>query len=685
MDLSSSVREAAGIGPKSEALLHKLGVYSVSDMLLSFPRTYRQYPAPVEYGMIEVGRICAIRARPCGRVSVHRTQRMTITSCNVTDGYITILMTWFHAPFIAKLLKDAPEYVFYGKIITKGGRFAMEQPKVFRKDEYAKRMKSLQPVYPLTEGLKNQTVVKAVSSIIDAGVCLPEILPQEVLEKHHFPPQSEALRQIHFPQTVEEYERARRKFAYEEFFLFLIGVRFQKNAFEQLPNVCPVTDLSSLEGSLEKLPYILTDGQSETLREICKDISGSTCMQRLVQGDVGSGKTVIAFLTMLLFARNGYQSALMAPTETLAKQHYASLKLFLEQQEADFDVCLLIGSMKAGEKKTVYEKIAGETPCLVIGTHALIQEKVSFLRLGLVITDEQHRFGVRQRELLSQKGVYPHILVMSATPIPRSLSLILYGDLDVSAIRQLPKERLPIKTAVITRDMRRQAYRLIYKEICAGRQAYIICPLVEHSDEIEAEDVSEYADMLRETFPKDVRIGCLHGRMNTAEKEAVMEAFSEGALQILVSTTVIEVGINVPNATVMMIENAERFGLSQLHQIRGRVGRGSAQSYCILVNGSDQPRAAARLEVLKKENDGFAIAQEDLKLRGPGDYFGNRQSGAMQFHVADLYEDADLLQEASSDAAQLLKNDPELMRPEHAAVRERVLAYMREKERFAGI
>ena len=662
-----------------------MGVYSVSDMLLSFPRTYVQYPALTESGLIEVGQFCAVAAHSAGRVSVRRSGRLTITSCNVTDGWITFLMTWFNSPFIAKLLKEPNEYVFYGKVITKGGRFAMEQPKVFRVSEYEKRRQSLQPVYHLTEGLKNRTVVKAVASILDAGVSLPEILPRKVLEEHGFPPQDTALRMIHFPQSAEEYELARKKLAYEEFFLFLLGIRYQKMSLEELPNACPISDLSGVETSVRRLPYTLTDGQRRTLEEICADVTGETCMQRLIQGDVGSGKTVLAFLTMLLFARNGYQSALMAPTETLAKQHAEALKAFLAQQGECFDVILLTGSVRAPQKKQIYERLQESGPCLVVGTHALFQEKVSFSNLGLVITDEQHRFGVRQRERLSGKGIFPHILVMSATPIPRSLALILYGDLDVSVIPELPKERRKIKNAVITPQLRRKAYQLIYKEIKAGHQAFIICPLVEHSDAVEAEDVTEYTQMLRETFPDDVKIGCLHGRMKAQEKEQVMEDFAQNRTQLLVSTTVIEVGINVPNATVMMVENAERFGLAQLHQIRGRVGRGTAQSYCILVNGSGKPEAGKRLEVLQRSNDGFEIAQEDLRMRGPGEYFGERQSGEMSFRVASIYEDSALLQEASSDAAEVLREDPQLLSPEHAAIRERLLQYMRERERFAGI
>ena len=685
MDLSSSVREAKGIGPKSEELLHKLGVYSVSDMLLSFPRSYVQYPEPVEHGLIEVGRICAVAAHPTGRVNVHKTARVTVTSCNVTDGYITLLMTWFNAPFVAKLLKEEREYIFYGKVLAKGGRFVMEQPKLFRAGEYDSRRKSLQPVYRLTEGLKNQTVVKAVSSILEEGLCPPEVLPESVLKKYGFAPQKEAIRQIHFPQTVEEYEQARRKFAYEEFFLFLIGIRFQKASMAASPNAFPITDDAPVFRAAEHLPYSLTDGQRQALEDILSDVSSDGCMQRLIQGDVGCGKTVIAFMVMLLFSCSGYQSALMAPTETLAKQHYASLQAFLAQQEADVPVYLLTGSMKQAEKKLVYHAIQDEAPCMVIGTHALIQDAVSFANLGLVITDEQHRFGVRQRRQLYEKGACPHILVMSATPIPRTLSLILYGDLDVSVISELPKERLPVKNAVIGTDMRKQAYRKIYSEIKNGHQAYIICPLVEHSDEIEAEDVEEYTGKLRGIFPREVRIDCLNGRMKSAEKERIMEDFVQNRTQILVSTTVIEVGINVPNATVMLIENAERFGLAQLHQIRGRVGRGSDQSYCILVNGSGKPEAAKRLEILKQSNDGFEIAQEDLKLRGPGEYFGERQSGDMRFRTASIYEDADLLQAASYDAAAVLKNDPDLSRPEHAAVRERVRQYMHERESYAGL
>ena len=684
MHLASSIREAKGIGEKTEKLFHNMGVYSVADMLLYFPRSYISYPDVVRQGMLEVGKICAFEGELVGRPMINRNSRIPVTCCNISDGYVKVQMTWFRMPYMASTVMKG-RHVFYGRLQAKRGSFVMEQPKVFTPEQYEELKKNLQPLYPLTKGMKNQTVMKAVRSVLEEELYPEEIVPKEVMKKYDFPSQKQTFWNIHFPLSEEMLKAARRKLSYEEFLLFLIGIRYQKVRLEQIQNSAPVTDFSLQDRLIKELPYSLTEGQKKTLQEIRNDISGEGCMQRLVQGDVGSGKTILAFLTMISFAENGYQSAIMAPTEVLAKQHYENMKIFLEEHKLPFEAFLLIGSMKASEKKKVRERLMEEKPCLLIGTHALIQESVHFSRLGLVITDEQHRFGVRQRDRLSSKGKNPHILVMSATPIPRTLALILYGDLDVSTILGMPSSRLPIKNAVITPEMRPAAYKKMYKELEQGHQAYIICPLVEESEGIEAEDVVSYGERIREIFPQNVQIGVLHGRMKAEEKNAIMEAFAKNEIQILVSTTVIEVGINVPNATIMLIENAERFGLAQLHQLRGRVGRGEWQSYCMLMNASGEKKASERLLTLSRSNDGFEIAAEDLKLRGPGEYFGDRQSGEMNFHIADIYEDEKLLKEASADAAEILKVDPELTMDAHYGIRKRVLQYMKERENLAGL
>ena len=430
---------------------------------------------------------------------------------------------------------------------------------------------------------------------------------------------------------------------------------------------------------LNRLPYKLTQAQMRTWSEILTDLSGGLIMNRLIQGDVGSGKTIVAFLALLTAAYNGFQAALMAPTEVLARQHYESLSQMLSKQGMEIRTVLITGSMNAKEKREAYEKIRSHQADLIIGTHALIQEKVEYDNLALVITDEQHRFGVGQRELFSDKGKDPHILVMSATPIPRTLAIILYGDLDISVIDQLPQGRQPIKNCVVNPQWRPKAYDFIRKQVEEGRQAYVICPMVEPSELLEAENVLDYTKKLRKELPSSITVEYLHGQMKGKEKNAVMERFASGDVQVLVSTTVIEVGVNVPNATVMMIENAERFGLAQLHQLRGRVGRGDFQSYCIMVNCSGEEGVSKRLDILNHSNDGFYIASQDLKLRGPGDIFGMRQSGDLEFKLADIFTDAPLLKSVSEEVNQLLDQDPELSRPEHQELKQKLDSYIEKK------
>lgn len=440
------------------------------------------------------------------------------------------------------------------------------------------------------------------------------------------------------------------------------------------------------EEIIEGLPYDLTGAQKNVWHEIERDLSGHKLMSRLVQGDVGSGKTVIAFLAMVLSAENGFQSALMVPTEVLANQHYEGfLRLMEEQNIASCHPVLLTGSTTARQKREIYQKIADGEVNVIIGTHALIQEKVEYKNLGLVITDEQHRFGVRQREALTTRGNPPHVLVMSATPIPRTLAIILYGDLDISIIDELPAKRLPIKNCVVGTSYRPKAYSFIEKQVQMGRQAYVICPMVEESEGLEAENVTDYARKLQEVLPGEIKVEILHGKMKPKEKNRIMEAFASGEIQVLVSTTVVEVGVNVPNATVMMVENAERFGLAQLHQLRGRVGRGEHQSYCIFIQGNNEENTSKRLKILNESNDGFYIAGEDLKLRGPGDLFGIRQSGLMEFKIGDIYNDAGILKNANEAAGEILALDLDLILPQHKALKEHLKGYMSEELENLGI
>lgn len=541
----------------------------------------------------------------------------------------------------------------------------MEQPAIYTPEKYEAMEHLLLPVYSLPKGLSNQLVLKAERSILEEEHLFRDYLPTELREKHQLCEYNYAIKQIHFPDDMETLIEARKRLVFDELFLFILNLQYQKEKKEKEKNQFSFQSDDFVEQLIEKLPYKLTNAQLRALSEVRTDMRSDYVMQRLIQGDVGSGKTIIAFLAMADTAHNGCQSAIMAPTEVLARQHYESFQSMCEIFGLDFPVILITGSMTAKQKKLAYQEILDNQDALIIGTHALIQEKVIYQNLALVITDEQHRFGVKQREIFSEKGTKPHILVMSATPIPRTLAIILYGDLDISVVDEVPAKRLPIKNCVVDTRYRPKAYQFIEKEVAAGHQAYVICPLVEESENMEAENVTDYAKRLKEELPDTIEIGLLHGQMKPAQKNDIMERFAANEIQVLVSTTVVEVGVNVPNATVMMIENAEHFGLAQLHQLRGRVGRGDAQSYCIMVNCSNSKESQKRLDILNHSNDGFKIASEDLKLRGPGDFFGIRQSGEMQFALADIYQDAYIMQRASEEVADILGKDPELSSEDH--------------------
>ncbi|MCR4842802.1 MAG: ATP-dependent DNA helicase RecG [Eubacterium sp.] len=682
MELSSPVSAVKGVGDKTSKLLNKTGVYSVMDILCSFPRGYVTYPEPVKDGLFEVGKPCAIKATVT-KQPVLKRGRIPVTLSEASDGFSRIDLLWFRMPYLTKTLKKGMTYVFYGVISSKGESFAMEQPRIFSCEDYVNLQQNMHPVYPLTEGLKNYMVERAVRNVLAESLFPEELLPHEMIDKYGFTPIDEAYRNMHFPPCADDLEKARERFAYEEFLVFLVAMRYQNSANKQIPNSMKITGFDMAERVIESLPYELTGAQKQTIEDIKADITSPHIMQRLVQGDVGSGKTIVAFVAMIILAQNGYQSAMMAPTEVLAGQHYAKLKEIIVENNLPFEAVLLTGSMKAAEKREVRYKISSGEPVLAVGTHALIQEGVDFSNLGLVITDEQHRFGVRQRDALWDKGITPHILVMSATPIPRTLSLILYGDLAVSLMKDVPARRIPIKSCIIGEDEKMTALQLMCQQVRKGKKAYCVCPLVSEGMDPSVKDVETYTDYLRNILPDDIKIDSLDGRMKPEKKDEVMEEFRSGDTDVLVSTTVIEVGVDVPEATFIMIENAERFGLSQLHQLRGRVGRGADQSYCILVNGSDSDRSVKRLEVIKNSNDGFHIAAEDLKMRGPGEYFGVRQSGEKLFEIGDIYRDEQLLKGASNDADLILNEDPELTG--HPALRERVLNYMNERRETAGL
>lgn len=648
MELTDSISVVKGIGEKTEKSLNKLGIVTVQDMLEHYPRAYDIYGQLMSINQIEEGEMAIFMGYLYMNIETKKVRNLTIASCRVKDATGSIGLTWFNMPYIKNTLKCGGYYIIRGKAVRKNGMLVIEQPKILSKEEYYNKKDVLQPIYPLTNGITNNLLSKTVKAILEEIDLTKDFLPSEIRKANNLVDYKFAMKQIHFPKDKEQMLQARRRIVFNEFFLFTLALTYMKEEKAKRITRTPYHKGEITQRLIQSLPYQLTNAQNRTWNEIMKDMCEGIVMNRLVQGDVGSGKTILAALALAMNAENGYQGTLMVPTEVLATQHYESLSSLYEP--FGIRCILLTGSMTAKEKRIAYEKIKNKEVQVIIGTHALIQEKVEYADLGLVITDEQHRFGVKQREALSTKSENPHVLVMSATPIPRTLAIILYGDLDISVVDELPANRLPIKNCVVNTDYRTTAYNFIERQVQEGRQAYIICPMVEESEAMEAENVIEYTGKVREALPPFIRVEYLHGKMKPKQKNEIMEQFARNEIQVLVSTTVIEVGVNVPNSTVMMIENAERFGLAQLHQLRGRVGRGKHQSYCILVSGSRSKETKKRLEILNQSNDGFFIAGEDLKLRGPGDLFGIRQSGEMEFKLADIYNDANVLKAANETA-----------------------------------
>ena len=660
MTEGTPIREIKGIGEKTEKLFEKLNIYTAGDLLRYYPRGYDVYEEPVPVSEVEEGKICTVTGAIFGRVQVAGNRRLPVTTLHVRDLTGTLKAVWFRMPFLRNTFAGGGAVTLRGRVVRKGRVLVMEQPEIFYPPEkYEEKSGTLQPIYGLTKGLTNNGVSKAVGQVLKNLDLSREVLPEDLRMRYGLAECNYALRGIHFPEDKEVYFHARKRLVFEEFLAFILSLRRLKDSNQRMENNYVMDVDEKVEKLIGELPFSLTGAQRKVWGEIAGDLASDTVMSRLVQGDVGSGKTIVAVLALLNTALHGYQAAMMAPTEVLARQHYESITKLLEEYEIPVKVELLTGSMTAKEKRRAYDRIECGYARIIIGTHALIQSAVNYDCLALVITDEQHRFGVKQREAFAGKGGMPHVLVMSATPIPRTLAIILYGDLDISVIDELPANRLPIKNCVVDTGYRKTAYTFMKKEIAAGRQCYVICPMVEESEQLEAENVQDYGAMLQEEMGPDIRVACLHGKMKPALKDEIMEAFGRNEIQILVSTTVIEVGIDVPNATVMMIENAERFGLAQLHQLRGRVGRGKHQSYCIFMSASRAEETKERLSILRDTNDGFKIASEDLRLRGPGDLFGIRQSGLLNFRLGDVFQDAKILQMANEAADEILKNEEE--------------------------
>ena len=655
------VNRIKGVGEKTAALFGRINVFTVEDLIGHYPRDYETYDAPVSIREASPGSVQAVYGQITAIPNVKKVRNLSILNAILKDDKgDSIQLTFFNMPFLKKVLKPGGFYLFRGLVQQRGTHKLMEQPRMFTWDEYKQKSGRLLPRYALTKGLTNQTVQKSIAQALEYYPPEKEYLPRMILQKYPMLSHREAVYALHFPENRDELLAARNRMVFEEFFSFLLVLRKNKELAAKTENHFPMYETADTVRFLEQLPFPLTKAQKKVWGELREDMGSPYAMNRLIQGDVGSGKTILAVLALLMCAANGYQGAMMAPTEVLAVQHFETISGYIEKYGIAFRPVLLTGSMTAKEKREAYAKIASGEANLIIGTHALIQEKVEYSSLALVVTDEQHRFGVRQRETLAAKGSEPHVLVMSATPIPRTLAIILYGDLKVSVIDELPANRLPIKNCVVGTSYRPKAYEFIAREVAAGRQAYVICPMVEEGESEDLENVVDYTEKLRAALPPSVQVAYLHGKMRPADKNRIMEEFADKKIDVLVSTTVIEVGINVPNATVMMVENAERFGLAQLHQLRGRVGRGEFQSYCIFISTSEAKETMERLQILNHSNDGFHIASEDLKLRGPGDIFGIRQSGEFAFALGDIYTDANILKEASDAVEQLLVSDPEL-------------------------
>ena len=680
--------ELAGVGEQRAKKLEKLGLTRVGELLSHYPRDYEDRRKLYTIRAAPLGqRVCisAMAAEHPRRARIRKG--LELVQVKVVDETGALHLTFFNQGYVEQAIRSGEDYIFFGSVEEQGRRRTMVNP-VFERLGKQSFTGRIMPIYPLTAGLSNHLMAALVRQALPCAAALPETLPQHIRQEHGLAALEFSMRNIHFPQDETSLELARRRLTFEELFYLSAGLSFLKRRRDVAQHACTIPQRPK-EEFLALLPFSPTAAQSRVMDEVAADLAAGRPMNRLVQGDVGSGKTVVAAYAGWLCAKAGYQAALMAPTEVLAEQHFRSLSVFLSP--AGIRVGLLTGSLTAGEKRKVRSQLEQGEIDFVVGTHALISQGVEFSRLALIIADEQHRFGVAQRAALAGKSEHggmppPHVLVMSATPIPRTLALIIYGDLDISVIDQLPPGRTPVETYVIREDKRQRMYNFVRKQVSQGRQVYIICPAVEDSSEDAAgtddwgalppdaglKAVKSYAEHLQNQVFPDLTLGLLYGKMKPKEKEAAMSAFVRGEIQVLVSTTVVEVGVDVPNASLIIIENADRFGLSQLHQLRGRVGRGSHQSYCVLMTATRSAEAMARLRTLASTTDGFRIAEEDLKARGPGDFFGNRQHGLPQLKLADLTGDMRLLHEAQEAANRLLSQDPDLSRPEHWPVFQRV-------------
>jgi ATP-dependent DNA helicase RecG len=668
MMLTDEITTLKGIGPKKAEIFHNSGIYTLEDLINWFPRRYEDRRSETPIGELKAGRDYLVSGKVISRrYKGNPYKKNSPLSLLVEDGSGMIEMVFFNGRYIANLFNINSSYSFYGRVTENMDRLQMIHPE-FHHLGADDDIRGIIPVYPVINGISQNEIRKLQALTAPVIQQMEEWLPAKMVEKYRLAGPAFALENIHFPRESRYVLMSRFRLIFDELLALETGLLFVKNDSVRDGNGI-IIDTAGAEEFIEGLPFVLTTGQQRVWSEVAANLQADKAMNRLVQGDVGSGKTAIAEIAMYVAVRSGYQAVMMAPTEILAKQHFKSLTADYEKYGIKID--LLCGSMKAAEKNLALERLKkGETNILV-GTHAVIQPGVEFSRLGLVITDEQHRFGVEQRHRLSEKGDNPNVLVMTATPIPRTLAVILYGELDISVIDTMPAGRRKIRTLSAHMEDRGLIYDRVRKELTAGRQAYVVAPLIEESDKIEASSAEELFAELKKSF-KEFRVGLIHGSLPQAEKDSVMEAFAAGEIDMLVSTVVIEIGINVQNATVMVIENCERFGLAQLHQLRGRVGRGSQQSYCYLILNSETDVARERVKIMCESTDGFHIAEEDLKLRGPGEIFGTRQHGLPEMHISDIVKHADVLEKAREAAAEVIGEDPGLKTAAYGELRRRV-------------
>ena len=680
----AKLTDIKGIGPKIEKYFANLGINTIKDLLYFFPRDYEEYEEPIDIIKLEAGKVSTVNAMVVTKPSLFKKGRTSITSLWLDDGTGRIRAFWFNIPFINKSLSIGTSRIFRGRVGRLKNGIGLSQCKIFKKEVYEEFKGNLSPVYPLTKGLNNNIVKKTIKNLLEddslSDNLFKEYLPENVIEDRKLCDLKFAFDHIHFPEKMENMQKARKRLVYDEFFLFSLAMLTNKDKKVRDGRIeLKDVDRTLLDNLIKELPFSLTKGQKDTLDDILKDLENGKRMNRLIEGDVGSGKTIVAILTALLVANKGIQTAFMAPTEVLAEQHFNSIiNIFCRGEQCEPDrtgelhepkciftannvsVALLTGSTKVKDRKLILEKLKSGEIDILVGTHALFSKDVEYKDLGLCIIDEQHRFGVSQRKELEEKSNNANVLIMSATPIPRTLAMLIYADMDISRILDKPQNRIPIKNYIANVNEREKAYRSIKKQIDLGHQAYVICPSIERNEDEDIgsfanyQNVVEYAERLKSFYGRDMRIGILHGKMKPSEKYDIMKKFKDGEIDILVSTTVVEVGVDVPNATFMMVEDASAFGLAQLHQLRGRVGRSDYQSYALFVDTNPSEKSEKRLKVLANSNDGFYIAEEDLKLRGPGDIFGVKQSGEMDFKLADMYTDIQLFRFASVDAKEFL-------------------------------